>query len=618
MANELKIRVVFDTGGADKPLGDLPPKIKAVEGSLKDLENQWKKLDLLAKSQYAVGSPQQVQAIANASMAYKRYQEAVAQTSTIVAQNTRVSANAGMTLQALNYTIRDSPYFFRDFSLGILAVGNNLNPLIDGLIRMNKEAKDAGTSLGKTLWGSLKGSQGVIFAFSALVSILQAVTFALAKNKSDVKETKEEYDDLATAVKNYSRQTLNDAIRDEERLLRAVRDRIALEKEQHKKREDMKRRGMEARGEIYTPSTFDPTTHKDYPEYQRREKSLAILYAEITSLGDLSNLQREINQKIKERNDLMGDPEAEKRLTLEIDALQKQYNERTKINKEILDGKEKQYIQTDAQLKTEIQIYETLLLTAQSERERVIIHEQLADLKEELSKYTKDEYDVLAKYSDLQGELEGSAKNWADYVSKVTSDQAFVDMIEAYVKRSNKTYYEDDPFAGVAAKSQKEIEGSEKEQKEATKRAQENLQFLSRIAQTTGDAIYDAFMHGKLGVEEFIKSVLIAIGRLLFLKAIEEGISNITSLVGLGGGGGGISPSYTAKDWASGNPIRSMTPSANNDLKVLRQLQVLNTNLALLQPQVFINADTDAVRFTKRKTNPSQRKLTNGNVKDVP
>ena len=196
MANELKIRVVFDTGGADKPLGDLPPKIKAVEGSLKDLENQWKKLDQLAKSQYAVGSPQQVQAIANASMAYKRYQEAVAQTSTIVAQNTRVSANAGMTLQALNYTIRDSPYFFRDFSLGILAVGNNLNPLIDGMIRMNKEAKDAGTTLGKTLVQSLSGPAGLVFAFSILVSVLQAVTFAMAKAKDAASAFKGVADEL--------------------------------------------------------------------------------------------------------------------------------------------------------------------------------------------------------------------------------------------------------------------------------------------------------------------------------------------------------------------------------------------------------------------------------------
>ena len=201
MANELKIRVVFDTGGS-KPMGDLPPKIKEVEGSLKDLELQWKKLDAIARSGFAVGSPEQITATANATAAYKKYSDALVLTGTSATKvrpqldgMAHGSANAAMTLQALNYTVRDSPYFFRDFSLGILAIGNNLNPLIDGFIRMKQEAGGTGGAL-KTLAGMMTGPQGAIFGFSMLVTIIQAVTFAMAKNKSVAKEMGEGLDAL--------------------------------------------------------------------------------------------------------------------------------------------------------------------------------------------------------------------------------------------------------------------------------------------------------------------------------------------------------------------------------------------------------------------------------------
>ena len=56
------------------------------------------------------------------------------------------SANASMALLNLNYVIRDSPYFFQNFALGLLAVGNNLNPLIDSFNRLRKEAVEQNIS----------------------------------------------------------------------------------------------------------------------------------------------------------------------------------------------------------------------------------------------------------------------------------------------------------------------------------------------------------------------------------------------------------------------------------------------------------------------------------------
>lgn len=117
---------------------------------------------------------------------------------------TTTSTNAGVALQNLNFVIRDSPYFFKDFSLGLLAVGNNLNPLIDSLLRMKKEAAETGTTLTSSLVAALKGPAGVVLAFSALVTILQAVTFAMSDTKKEAKESKDNIDKLRDSIDNLS------------------------------------------------------------------------------------------------------------------------------------------------------------------------------------------------------------------------------------------------------------------------------------------------------------------------------------------------------------------------------------------------------------------------------
>src|SRR5690606_40721901 len=52
------------------------------------------------------------------------------------------SRNAAMAMLNLNYVIRDTPYFFNNFAMGVMAIGNNINPLTDSLQRLRKESKD--------------------------------------------------------------------------------------------------------------------------------------------------------------------------------------------------------------------------------------------------------------------------------------------------------------------------------------------------------------------------------------------------------------------------------------------------------------------------------------------
>lgn len=551
MANELKIRVVFDTGDAKNNVDGFSKGIKAVEGSLKDLENEWKKLEQIAKSQYAVGSPQQVQAIANASMAYKRYQEAVAQTSTIVAQNTRVSANAGTTLQALNYTIRDSPYFFRDFSLGILAVGNNLNPLIDGLIRMNKEAKAANSTLGKELLGSLKGTQGLVFGFSILVSVLQAVTFAMAKTKSGSDDLASSFDVLSGAAN------------------RLIKVKNPLEKTFF----DVK------------PEQLDKTINAIQAQIdaldKSREAANRVLPAGAGFLQqmfgtDLKGQEEAVIKILKERKATL---EAEKMVYDKMQSLGYTPQEEVETEKAKTANKEKQYIHTDAQLRAELSILQALQAQAQSARERLEYEKRIKDIQFELG---------------LSGRMGGALDVEAggfDFTGRKPTKPARLGLeATESAKRAKESM---DAFMKVSIK-------------EAT----DQLQLMQQVGKSVGDAIYDAFMHGKQGVDEFIKSVLVAIGRVLFLNFIEGAILSAfmpaTSFTALGG----------VPKLLSGIPKPTLSAmSGNSNMQVLRQLEVMNANLALMQPVVNIYSELDELRFTKNKIRPSIKKLENNNVK---
>jgi hypothetical protein len=76
----------------------------------------------------------------------------------------QASDAASFALLNLGRVAQDAPF-------GILGIANNLNPLLESLQRASKAAKEAGTSLGKTLLGSLVGGGGLGFALSAVSSL---------------------------------------------------------------------------------------------------------------------------------------------------------------------------------------------------------------------------------------------------------------------------------------------------------------------------------------------------------------------------------------------------------------------------------------------------------------
>jgi hypothetical protein len=139
------------------------------------------------------------------------------------------SNRAAQGVLSLNYIIRDSPYFFNNFNMGIMAIGNNLNPFIDQMLRA-KQKTGSWTGALNELKGGLIGVGGVSFAFSIVVSLIQAFSFAAAKGESEqkkmaltVSKLSEEYKTLSERIADTNREISSLDVNKLESALRGLR-----------------------------------------------------------------------------------------------------------------------------------------------------------------------------------------------------------------------------------------------------------------------------------------------------------------------------------------------------------------------------------------------------------
>jgi len=109
-------------------------------------------------------------------------------------------------LNSLNYTLSDGVLLLQDWKLGLMAVGNNIQPL---LISMQYATRDAGsfTSMIGMLKSSLTGVGGVVFGLSLLMTVIQGVGFAMGKKKREVESAKKAVDEYYQSMKMLYQQT---------------------------------------------------------------------------------------------------------------------------------------------------------------------------------------------------------------------------------------------------------------------------------------------------------------------------------------------------------------------------------------------------------------------------
>ena len=357
----------------------------------------------------------------------------------------KVSANASQSLLNLNYVIRDSPYFFNNFAMGVLAIGNNINPLIDRFAALGREAKLATEQTGKLvtktslLKQALVGGAGLSIAFSLIVTVIQAYVFSQARANRATKETTEAVKDQIDKLNELSRQELVKA------RVEAVMKIIHLE---DKLLNTLSEEGKEA--------TL---------QYRGREKSLEILIA--------------TNEK---ERDLIS---AQKQQIGYIDVLLKGNTTERKIQNEITLLKEKQKDQAGEEWTATQKKIEGLQAIIKS----------WEVVKEKSGKHLKIAKSIVIQYRT-------ALELWESLQNRTGRDP-----------RAER-------FATLDSKGEADYLFATEEPKGKMNEFNMALESGKIVAQQLGNTLNQAFMQGKIALDEFLKSLMSAIAQMLILRAI--------------------------------------------------------------------------------------------------
>lgn len=228
------------------------------------------------------------------------------------------SANASMALLNLNYVIRDSPYFFNNFALGVLAVGNNLNPLIDSFNRLRAEAGEKSISTFALLKKALVGGAGISIAFSLVVTAIQSFVFWQAKAGKETEKTTDEIKKQLDALKEMSRSELMKSQVMAMMQLSTIDSEASIEREKYLKSGTQTGLG----GRTGTP----PPISQFYTDAQREQiKNLNQIIQQtrwlLDNRGLLASIEAEI-AKLKKDQDNTKDPALIKDIEKQITGLQ--------------------------------------------------------------------------------------------------------------------------------------------------------------------------------------------------------------------------------------------------------------------------------------------------------
>lgn len=608
MANELKITVRFDTGQATKQTKEYAEgSIGALRKSLREANEE---LNRMAK-----GSQEAVNQLAKVKMMQADLNDALGRGIVAYKNTTGASANAAMTMQALNYTIRDSPYFFRDFSLGLMAIGNNLNPLIDGLIRMRIEAGGGGRALS-FLQNNITG---ITLVFSLAVSAIQAITFALSKNKEEVKKTANEVERLNSAYSKYTKDTLQRQI----------------------DMKDIELQLLEKQGLKPTYDIFGKEVDIGLAKYTDQEKAKqllsekAILDRVLFTTNELSDAER----RLAENRAKLG------KITIEnynafvpMSAISKDIMQRYKDEEKFGGLRERNFLRAKAQLDEWVKIDEKITQNQKNNAEKLVSSFDLSldelDAKIEDFKNRIEANETLRKlFLDIE---KAQAPEWmkkrldllddyADKLNKIVEvekvlgyqQEARVRLLESSLKSLSLLTGEPD-ITGLSGKTMRDRRSEmEKEQSDyvsgdlnmALDEIIKKQQDIKSLATTIGNDIYQAFIQGKKGVDEFVASLAAAALQFVFMQALTFGFGSAFGAKGLSTIFGTVK-----RETLPTVPTIQNIPQIQN-AGVSQRLNAINGNIAGMQePTIIIQADTDAIRFTRKKVNPSQTKLRRGNI----
>lgn len=427
------------------------------------------------------------QAAVAAKQASKEHQQAAT-------TQTHASSQASMALLNLNYVIRDSPYFFQNFALGVLAVGNNINPLIDSFSNLKKEAIKVQTETGKTtssmslLKGALVGGAGISIAFSLVVTAIQAFVFWMARSKDETEANKEAIDLHAESIKRLS-MSYSDLEDEQQKVFRNIKDETLL----------AEKKGLLLSITGYTAKETDwsgITRSKIIPPLTGKKKT-----------------------------------EAEERIT-EIDKILLGYNaniqhttqQQTVFNIEIDKGVKSflSYIKENQRTQEELEAVRRSLNSSRSE---------VGYLSDDYNRFTKrieilDE--VLGKHKDKIRSVTADIINYNEALRMVDEeieefDKEFVPKAELGALYFAEQKQREDIMAGDSGDytQQNNILKRRRLYKEEQDKEAKRLRLINQLANQVGNTLSQAFIQGNVSLRSLIKSMEAFIAQLIIVQTVK-------------------------------------------------------------------------------------------------
>lgn len=310
----------------------------------------------------------------------KKIQQALNDATSAAGPTVQQFNRIGQSAQSLNYIIRDSPFFFQRFDMGIMAVSNNLNPFIDDLIRA-KAATGSWRDAAKTLTTGLMGVGGLSIAFSLIVAAVQAVSFVMAKGTDETKKMKDATADLKSEMEKASFATLrHHEIKTRIKLIEAENKLIKEQTDEYKKLKESQVRSQTSGAVVIDKSLLGSAETK--AEIEAQKENLRVITDAQNRLG-----------LVKERNNKVAELEAYK-LTLrsekEIEAVNKQIEALNSKYKLETEQKQKSIFTTDAEIRAEISKINVLLAGNITGAERIRLLELRNTKVKELIVITED------------------------------------------------------------------------------------------------------------------------------------------------------------------------------------------------------------------------------------
>ena len=308
---------------------------------------------------------------------------------------------AAQSAQTLNYIMRDSPYFFQNFNMGMMAVGNNLNPFIDQLILAKKETGSWRGAL-TNLSSGLSGIGGISFIFSTIVTAITAYSLATSDAKKETKDLKTEIDELRTTLEKASYETLKRAeIKTRIELIEAENKLLKEQTEEYNRQRDAKIRSQ-VPGSMIDKSTLGSEETK--AELKSAQERLDLIKEYQNQLGLVGQQENRIAELREIRRHLRDQGEIDK-IDAQILAYEKLYKKQReatdKIPEEIKFRREHLGL-TNEMIRSEIALIDARLADPTFKGNRVQELKNRIELQKLNTKGTKEYIETFAKVKSFK------------------------------------------------------------------------------------------------------------------------------------------------------------------------------------------------------------------------